>query len=199
MKHIMYSLPYALDELMPKMSAETLQYHHGKHLQTYVDNLNKLIKDTPEEQMQLEDLVRQSSGPIFNNAAQTWNHIFFFEALTPQPQAIPNELEAAIINDFGSTSTFKDKLLSSATTLFGAGWTWLVINKEGHLEIVNTSNAGNPMRDGMKPLLTIDVWEHAYYIDYRNRRAEYLQAVWDLINWDTVAKRLEACECNIYI
>lgn len=199
MRHTMYPLPYALDELSPQMSTETLQFHHGKHLQTYVDNLNKLIAGTYYEDMELEELICKATGPIYNNAAQTWNHVFFFEALTPHALGMPDELSARLIKHFKSINEFKDQLLGSAAGLFGSGWTWLVEDKDDNLRIVNTSNADNPLRNEMKPLFTIDVWEHAYYIDYRNRRAEYLQAVWDLANWQVVAQRLQNAECNVYL
>ncbi len=199
MKHQMPQLPYAPNALEPKMSEETINLHYGKHLQTYVDNLNKLSAGTMYEDMDLEEIICKATGPVFNNAAQVWNHTFFFENLTPAPQCIGKELSEALTKEFGSVQAFKDKLLASATGLFGSGWTWLVLNKDGQLEIVNTTNADNPLRNEQKPLLTIDVWEHAYYVDHRNRRAEYLSDVWELINWRAVEERMKSASCNVYI
>lgn len=189
MIHKMPELPYNLEALAPKMSRETLEFHYGKHLQTYVDNLNKLIPGTPYEDMPLEEIVLKADGGIFNNAAQTLNHAFFFESLTPFGCSVPSELEAVLIRDFGSVDAFKEAFTKAATTLFGSGWAWLVRDAEGKLSIVQESNAGNPLRRGLTPLLVIDVWEHAYYIDYRNRRADYISAFWSLVNWKKVAER----------
>lgn len=190
MRHEMPTLLYAPDALAPHISAETMKFHYGKHLQTYVDNLNKLIEGTLYEDMELEEIVCKASGSVFNNAAQVWNHTFFFNSLTPEPQAIPAELEFAITRDFGSVEEFKAKFKKSATDIFGSGWAWLAQDNSGKLHIIQESNAGNPMRAGYKPLLTIDVWEHAYYIDYRNRRAEFVDRCWSLINWKKVAQRM---------
>ncbi len=189
MKHEMPKLPYAMEALSPKMSEETLQYHYGKHLQTYVDNLNRLIAGTQYESMPLEDIVKQSEGGILNNAAQVWNHTFFFNTLTPKTKKMPASLKTMIESNFGSVENFRVQFEKAATTLFGSGWVWLVRNSQNELLIVSESNAGNPMREGLTPLLVLDVWEHAYYIDYRNRRAEYVTAFWDLIDWDVVAER----------
>ena len=165
------------------MSMETLEYHYGKHLQTYVDNLNRLIEGTPYADLSLDAIVLSSDGAVFNNAAQVWNHTFFFESLTPEPSEMPLDLAEAIVRDFGSTSEFKDKFKAAAVGIFGSGWAWLAQDKDGRLHILQESNAGNPMRAGFKPLMTIDVWEHAYYIDYRNRRAEFVDNCWNLIDW----------------
>lgn len=190
MKHLLPELPYAKDALAPIMSEETLEYHYGKHLQTYIDNLNKMIEGSPYEDMPLEEIVTKSTGSIFNNAAQAWNHTFFFETLTPEPVAIPDALEEKIREVFGSVETFKDEFSKAALSLFGSGWVWLAANDEGRLEIIQESNAGNPMTRGLKPLLTADVWEHAYYIDYRNRRAAFIEGLWKLVDWRKVAERL---------
>lgn len=180
-------LPYAHDALAPHMSKETLEYHHDKHHKTYVDNLNKLVPGTEFEGKDLETIIMKSSGGIFNNAAQVWNHTFFWNCLTPNGSPQPTgPVAEAIIRDFGSFESFKDKFSDTSIKQFGAGWGWLVKNKEGKLEIVSTSNAGNPMTDGKKPLLTCDVWEHAYYIDYRNKRPDFLAAFWKLVNWKFV-------------
>ena len=184
-------LPYASDALEPRMSRETIEYHHGKHLQTYIDNLNKLIAGTPYEKMELDEIVMTASGPTFNNAAQVMNHIFFFNTLSPKRKNIPPELKEYLIRDFGSTDMFKEEFKKAALNLFGSGWVWLAQDSSGKLHIIQGSNAGNPMRDGYKPLMTIDVWEHAYYIDYRNRRAVFVDICWDLIDWDVVLIRLK--------
>lgn len=199
MKHFLPNLPYAQHALAPIMSEETLAFHHGKHLQTYVDNLNRLIRETEYEQMSLDELVKKTSGPIFNNAAQVWNHRFFFESLSPEPQAMSDAFKKKLENAFGSVEKFKEQFLTAAASLFGSGWVWLVLNERCELQIISESNAGNPLREGHTPLLTIDVWEHAYYIDYRNRRADYLEAVWTLIDWQQVFLRFEDTTCNIYI
>ena len=189
MIHEMPELPYAMEALAPKMSKETLEYHYGKHLKTYVDNLNKLIQGTPYESMSLEVIIRKADGGIFNNAAQTWNHTFFFQSLTPESKSMKPKLVKAITRDFGSIEAFKEQFIKAATSLFGAGWVWLVKDKQNKLSILSESNAGTPVKQGLKPVLVIDVWEHAYYIDYRNRRADYINAFWDLIDWDLVADR----------
>lgn len=172
------------------MSRETIDYHYGKHLKTYIDNLNRLIPGTPFEDATLEEMILKADGGIFNNAAQTWNHTFFFNTLTPSPIDMPQALKTAIERDFGSVEDFRTKFLQAAATLFGSGWAWLSADKDGRLSISAESNAGNPLRHGLRPLLTVDVWEHAYYIDYRNRRADYLAAWWNLVDWNIVAGRL---------
>lgn len=190
MKHILPNLPYAIDALAPKMSGETIEYHYGKHLQTYIDNLNRLIEQSPYEDEPLESIIKVASGGIFNNAAQVWNHTFFFETLTPETVQIPEKLEKRLEESFGSVENFKEEFTKTALGLFGSGWVWLSENNDGKLVISAESNAGNPMIKGLKPILTIDVWEHAYYIDYRNRRAAYIEAWWSIINWNKVAERL---------
>ncbi len=185
-------LPYAHDALAPHMSKETLEYHHDKHHKTYVDNLNKLIPGTEFEKMDLESIIKKSSGGIFNNAAQVWNHTFFWNCLSPKGGGEPTGLAAeAIKSAFGSFDAFKEKFSDASIKQFGSGWGWLVKNQDGKLEIVTTSNAGNPMTDGKTPLLTCDVWEHAYYIDYRNKRPDFMGAFWKLVNWDYVSANLK--------
>lgn len=182
-------LPYAKNALAPILSEETIEYHYGKHHQTYVTNLNNLIKGGEFEAMGLEDIVRKSSGGIFNNAAQVWNHTFYWNCLKPGGGGAPTgALAAAIDKAFGSFAAFKEKFSSSAVGNFGSGWTWLVKNADGSLEVMNTSNAGTPMTSGKTALLTCDVWEHAYYVDYRNARAKYVESFWELVNWEFVAK-----------
>ena len=184
-------LPYAQDALEPHISAETLEYHYGKHHQTYVTNLNNLTAGKPEAEMSLEELIKTSSGGVFNNAAQVWNHSFYWNCLSPNGGGAPTgALAEAIDQAFGSFEKFKEQFSTSAATNFGSGWTWLVKKADGSLAIVNTSNAGNPMTDGDTPLLTCDVWEHAYYIDYRNARPKYVESFWNLVNWDFVASNL---------
>jgi superoxide dismutase, Fe-Mn family len=191
MEHKLPDLPYAKDALAPHISAETLEYHYGKHHKTYVDNLNRLIVGTEFEKSPLDDIVRKASGGVFNNAAQIWNHSFYWNCLSPQGGGEPGgDLARALSADFGSLAQFKEKFTSAAVTLFGSGWAWLVKNPDGKLTIEAASNAGNPLRDGKKPLLTCDVWEHAYYIDYRNARAKYVEAYWNLVNWKFVAANL---------
>ena len=189
MAHQLPDLPYAMDALAPTISAETLEYHYGKHHQTYVTNLNKLIEGTEFADASLEKIIKESSGGLFNNAAQVWNHTFYWNCLSPNGGGEPSGALADAINStFGSFAEFKEKFSTSAATNFGSGWTWLVKNSDGSIAIVNTSNAGCPLTDGQTPLLTIDVWEHAYYVDYRNARPKYLESIWGLINWDFVAK-----------
>lgn len=190
MIHEMPQLPYNLEALAPRMSKETLDYHYGKHLQTYVNNLNKLIAGTQFESMSLEDIILNAQGATFNNAAQTWNHTFFFMSLTSEQKEMPSKLSDKIISTFGSIEKFKEEFTKSALGVFGSGWTWLVNDKENNLKIINTANAGNPITDGLTPLMVIDVWEHAYYIDYRNNRAAFIESVFALMNWDIIAERL---------
>ncbi len=192
MEHQLPELPYTKDALEPHISTETIEYHYGKHHQAYVDNINRLIPGTEFEKMSLEEIIQKASGGIFNNAAQIWNHTFYWNCLTPKGGAEPSgELAGAITKSFGSFAEFKEKFTSAAATLFGSGWAWLVKNSDGSLSIETTGNAGNPLQEGKKPLLTCDVWEHAYYIDYRNARAKYLEAYWNLVNWDFVTKNLK--------
>ena len=188
MEHKLPELPYSKDALVPNISGETLEYHYGKHHKAYVDNLNKLIPGTEFENLPLEDIVRKASGGIFNNAAQVWNHTFYWDCLSSKGGGIPTgDLAKAINKTFGSFDQFKEKFANSAATLFGSGWAWLVEMPDGSLAIEQTSNAGNPLRDGKEPLLICDVWEHAYYIDYRNARAKYIEAFWKLVNWEFVS------------
>ena len=191
------SLPYANDALAPYMSAETLDFHHGKHHQTYVTNLNNLLKDNELQGASLEDIVVKSSkdtsmAGIFNNAGQHWNHILFWQCMKPNGGgSIPSELEARLNSDFGSVDQFKEAFIQAGTTQFGSGWAWLAIDN-GKLVVTKSANASNPLVDGMKPILGCDVWEHSYYIDYRNKRPDYLKAFLDsLVNWDFVASQLD--------
>ncbi|WP_145556688.1 superoxide dismutase [Fe] [Yersinia canariae] len=185
------ALPYAQNALEPHISAETLEYHYGKHHNTYVVNLNNLIKDTEFAGKSLEDIVKTSSGGIFNNAAQVWNHTFYWHCLSPNGGGEPTGKVAEAINkSFGSFAEFKAQFTDAAVKNFGAGWTWLVKKADGTLAIVSTSNAATPLTTQDKPLLTVDVWEHAYYIDYRNARPKYLENFWALVNWSFVEKNL---------
>lgn len=179
-------LPYAKNALVPHISEETLEFHHGKHHQTYVDKLNGLLPGSEFEGKSLEDIVKNSSGPVFNNAAQIWNHTFYWHCLSPVGGGEPTGAIASAINDsFGSFAAFKEQFNTSAVNNFGSSWTWLVKKADGSLAIVNTSNAGTPLTDpSVKILLTVDLWEHAYYIDFRNARPKYLEAFWSLVNWE---------------
>ncbi len=189
-KFTLPAFPFAQDALEPHISKTTIEFHYGKHHQTYVDNLNKLIIGTEFENSTLEEIVLKSSGGIFNNAAQVWNHTFYWNCLTPKSNLKPEgKLLDAIEKEFGSYEEFKEKFTNSAVTLFGSGWAWLVKNKEGKLEIVQTSNAENPIRQDKTPLLVCDVWEHAYYIDKQNRRPAYLESFWNLVDWKKVEER----------
>ena len=186
------ALPYALDALTPHISKETLEYHYGKHHNTYVVNLNKLILDTEFAAMSLEDIILKAKGPVFNNAAQVWNHTFYWHCLSPNGGGEPTgKLLDKINASFGSYAAFKEQFTQASIATFGSGWGWLVQDEEGHLKIISTSNAGTPMTDGLTALLTCDVWEHAYYIDYRNMRPDYLNAFWNLVNWEFVANNLK--------
>ena len=190
------ALPYAINALEPHISQETLEYHYGKHHNTYVVKLNGLVEGTDLAEKSLEEIVQTSTGGVFNNAAQVWNHTFYWHCLSPNGGGEPTgELADAIVKAFGSFAEFKAKFTDSAINNFGSSWTWLVKTEDGALEIVNTSNAGCPIaEEGLKmtPLLTVDVWEHAYYIDYRNLRPSYMDAFWALVNWDFAAKNLAA-------
>jgi Fe-Mn family superoxide dismutase len=185
-------LPYPQDELEPHISAKTLSFHYGKHHKTYVDKLNLLIKGSEHENKSLEDIIMSTSGPIFNNAAQVWNHSFYWQCLrAAQDNNQPTTKIAELLTKtFGSIQKFIELFTDKAINNFGSSWTWLVLNKNNDLEIINTSNAGNPMTDGMKPLLTCDLWEHAYYLDYQNLRPKYIEAFWKLVNWDFVETNL---------
>ena len=190
MTHTLMKLPFDENALEPYISKETMQYHHGKHHAGYINNLNTLIKDTAFEEMKLEDIVKKSDGGIFNNASQIFNHDFYFNGISSK-KSIPSQLlSESIERDFDSIEKFKEDFLKTAATLFGSGWVWLSINKEDKLIIETRSNADNPILYDHRPLLTCDVWEHAYYIDYRNARAEYLEKWWELVNWDFVSENL---------
>ncbi|ENC6383327.1 superoxide dismutase [Fe] [Aeromonas veronii] len=188
------ALPYAINALEPHISQETLEYHHGKHHNTYVVNLNNLVLGTEFEGKSLEEIIKTSNGGIFNNAAQIWNHTFYWHCLTPNGGGEPTGALADAINKaFGSFAEFKDAFTKSAIGNFGSSWTWLVKKADGSLAIVNTSNAGCPLTEaGTTPLLTVDLWEHAYYIDFRNLRPKYMETFWALVNWEFVAKNLAA-------
>lgn len=183
-------LPYARDALEPHMSAETLDYHHGKHHKTYVDTANNLISGTEYEQMPLEEIITKSSGKLFNQTAQIWNHSFFWQCLTPKQAQPGKKLTDALVKEFGGVEDFKKKFTETAIGTFGSGWAWLVKKPDGSLAITSTSNAGTPLTDGDRPLLTCDVWEHAYYIDHRNARPKYLEAFWSIVNWEFVEQNL---------
>ena len=198
MIHKMPELPYAMNALAPRLSLEALEYHYGKHLQAYLDNLNKLIVGTPYEEKTLKEIILHADGPIFNNAAQAWNHILYFKQLTPTPVAMSSKLSQAVIAQFGSVEEFKKQFCDAAAKLFGSGWVWLALDNKHQLQIVSTSNAGNPMTEDMRPLLCIDVWEHAYYIDYRNRRPAYIENFWPLINWNHVEHRMTREDSMLY-
>ena len=189
--HELPPLPYAIDALAPHISRETLEHHYGKHHRAYVDKLNELVQGTEFETMSLADLIKRTTGPVFNNAAQAWNHDFYWSCLSPRGGGAPTgELARAIDAGFGSFDAFASRFKSSALSKFGSGWTWLTRCTDGTLAIRNSDNADNPLRANETPLLTCDVWEHAYYIDYRNQRAKYLDAFWHLVNWDFVARNL---------
>jgi Fe-Mn family superoxide dismutase len=188
MSHQLPALPYAMDALSPHISEETLSYHYGKHHKAYVDNLNRLIVGTEFESLSLEETILKASGGMFNNAAQIWNHSFYWQCLSPEGGGEPQGVLAQAIDQaFGSFDAFKAMFSEVALKTFGSGWAWLVKNQEDQLEIISTSNAGTPMVEGKKALLTCDVWEHAYYIDYRNARPQYVEHFWNLVNWSFVA------------
>lgn len=193
MKVMVYTqpkLPYAPDELSPAISQETVDFHYGKHEKAYIDNLNKLIENTEYADMDLEDIIKKSDGPLFNNASQAWNHIFYFFSFSPDGGGEPTgDLRKAIDDQFGSFDTFKNEFVEAGVKLFGSGWVWLAKDSLGKLFIVQKSNAGNPLTDGLIPLLTFDVWEHAYYLDYQNRRADALKKLWSIVDWDVVSSR----------
>ena len=186
------ALPYARDALAPHISAETIDFHHGKHHQTYVTNLNNQIKGSEFEALTLEDIVRKSSGGMFNNAAQVWNHSFYWNCLKPGGGGEPTgKLADAINAAFGSFAQFKEQFTQTALTTFGSGWAWLVQRADGTLGLVSTANAATPLTGSDRALLTCDVWEHAYYVDYRNARAKYVEAFWNLVNWEFVAGNMQ--------
>lgn len=184
MQHQLPNLPFTMDSLAPHISQETLEYHYGKHHQTYINNLNNLIKNTEFDSMLLEDIIKKSNGAIFNNAAQVWNHTFYWNSLSPRKTEPNGILLDAIKNKYGTLEKFKEEFTKISVATFGSGWCWLVKNLDNSLDIVSTSNAQTPLTTEAKPLLTCDVWEHAYYIDYRNARPKYLEAFWNIVNWD---------------
>ncbi len=191
MPFILPPLPYALDALAPHISKETLDYHYGKHHATYVNNLNKLTIDTEFANLSLDDVILKSSGTVFNNAAQVWNHTFYWSCLSPNGGGEPTgKLADAITKAFGSFAAFKEQFTQAAISTFGSGWAWLVQDEAGILKIISTSNAGLPMTSHLTALMTCDVWEHAYYIDYRNSRPDYMSAFWALVNWSFIAENL---------
>lgn len=193
MEHTLPPLPYAYDALAPHISKETLEFHHDKHHQAYVTNLNNLIKGTEFENLPLEETIKKSSGGVFNNAAQTWNHTFFWDSLSPNGGGQPSgALADAIKAKWGGFDQFKDAFSKAAIATFGSGWAWLVKKPDGSLDIVSTSNAATPLTSDAKPLITLDVWEHAYYIDYRNARPKFVEAFWNVANWDFAAKNFGA-------
>lgn len=190
MKYEQPQLPYNRQALEPVISAETIDYHYGKHEKAYIDNLNRLIKDTEFEDLSLEEVIEHSKGALYNNASQAWNHIFYFFTFSPDGSREPHgELRKAIDREFGSFDNFKKAFVDAGVGLFGSGWVWLSRDEEGKLFITQEQNAGNPITSGLTPLLTFDVWEHAYYLDYQNRRADALAKLWDIIDWDVVENR----------
>lgn len=183
-------LPYAPDALAPAISQETVDFHYGKHEKAYIDNLNKLIEGTEYADMELEEIIRKADGALFNNASQAWNHIFYFFSFSPEGGGEPDgDLRKAIDEQFGSFDDFKKAFVQAGVGLFGSGWVWLSRDNNGKLFITQGQNAMSPLREGLTPLLTFDVWEHAYYLDYQNRRADALNALWDIVDWDIVADR----------
>ena len=190
MAHELPKLPYAIDALEPHISKRTIEFHYGKHHQAYVNNLNNLLPGTEFENSSLEEIIKKASGGIFNNGAQIWNHTFYWNCLNPDGGGIPKgKLAEAINQSFGSFEEFKQKFSTAATTLFGSGWAWLVKKQNGALEIIQESNAGNPLKNGHTPLLTCDVWEHAYYLGYQNRRPDYIKGFWTILDWEVISKR----------
>lgn len=192
MTYIQPELPYDEAALAPAISEETVKFHYGKHEKTYIDNLNAMIKGTRFEDMALEEIICESDGALFNNASQAWNHIFYFFGLNPDCNGEPSgSLRNAIDRDFGSFEQFKADFEKAGTTLFGSGWVWLAADHNGKLMILAESNAGNPLTRGLTPLMTFDVWEHAYYLDYQNRRADALKALWPIVDWDVIESRYD--------
>lgn len=191
MKHELMALPYQMDALEPYMSKETLEYHYGKHHQTYVTKLNGLIEGTKYENLSLTDIIKSSDGGLFNNAAQVYNHDFFWKGLVPNGSEMPQSVKDALTEAFGSVEAFKEAFTNAAVNHFGSGWAWLVKDAHGQLTIISTPNAATPITEELTPLLTCDVWEHAYYIDTRNARPKYLENFWALVNWNFVAQNLE--------
>ncbi len=192
MKYELPSLKYVAGDLAPHLSAETLEYHHGKHHLAYVNNLNNLLPGSPFEDASLETMIMKAEGGIFNNAAQVWNHTFYFTTLSPTGKRAPSgTIARAIDAEYGSFEAFREVFSAAAATLFGAGWAWLSMKPDGRLTITQEQNAGNPIRSGLVPLMTCDVWEHAYYIDYRNRRPDYIKAFWEMLDWKVIGERYD--------
>ena len=190
MKYVQPELPYDAAALAPAISEETVSFHYGKHEKTYIDNLNAMIKDTRFESMSLEEIICESDGKLFNNASQAWNHIFYFFSLNPDGGGEPGgELRKAIDRDFGSFEKFKEDFVNAGAGLFGSGWVWLAADRDNKLYIISKPKAGTPLTEGLTPLIAIDVWEHAYYLDYQNRRADALKALWNIVDWDVVESR----------
>lgn len=193
LKHQLPKLPYDLKDLSPFVTEEQMDFHYNKHHAAYFNKLNTLIDGKPESELSLEQIVVESQGAVFNNAAQAWNHTFFWNCMSPSGGGAPKgQLKALIERDFGSLESFKEKFSTAAAGLFGSGWAWLAQDKQGKLEIMPLSNADTPLKHGKRPVLTLDVWEHAYYIDYRNRRPDFIQKFWDVVHWDFVAKSLQS-------
>ena len=191
--HTLHPLPFAGDALEPKISRQTFDYHWGKHLAAYVNNYNNLKQGTPFDKLPLIEAIKEADGGLYNNAAQVFNHEFYFEQMTDRGATRPSvELAEMIVAQYGSLANFRTEFNKAALTVFGSGWVWLTINKERELSIKPMPNAGNPLREQLRPLLVIDVWEHAYYLDYQNRRADYIDAFWDVMNWDVVNDRLRS-------
>lgn len=198
MTHKMPELPYAANAFAPIMSEQTITTHFGKHLRTYIDNVNRLVVGTPYEDKHLKDIIRSASGAVYNNAAQAWNHIIFFRELTPEPAPLGDALSQAINLRWGSFDKFREAFTKEAVNLFGSGWVWLALDEQHDLHILSMPNAGNPMTENMRPLMCIDVWEHAYYLDYQNRRAEYVNNFWNLIDWQYVEYRMTREDTLLY-
>lgn len=197
MKHLLPKLSYALHDLAPRMSQETLNFHYNKHLQTYLDNVNRMVEGTEYADKSLKEILSTATGPLFNNAAQAYNHILFFKQLSPRPVNMSSKLTQEITARFGSVEAFKTAFTQAAINLFGSGWVWLARDANNVLQLVPTNNAGNPITQSMRPLMCIDVWEHAYYLDYQNRRADYVNNFWYLINWERVESRMQN-DCLLY-
>ncbi len=188
---ILPPLPFAYDSLEPFISTQTLTFHHDKHHASYVNNVNNLKKDTEFENKTLEEIIMTSKGGLFNNAAQVYNHTFYWNCLTPNETKPSDNLQNAIEKDFASMDNFKKEFIASATSLFGSGWTWLVKKDNGSLAIINSSNADTPILHGLKPLMVCDVWEHAYYLDYQNARAKYVECFWEVVNWEFISQNFK--------
>lgn len=192
MKFEQPTLPYAPDALQPVISQETIEFHYGKHEKAYIDKLNLLVKDSEYENLPIEEIISKADGALFNNASQAWNHIFYFFQFSPDPKKEPGgALKEQIEKQFGSVDEFKKKFEETGANLFGSGWVWLSKKSDGELVVSTGSNAQNPIRDNLEPILTFDVWEHAYYLDYQNRRPDYLKKLWDIVDWDVIESRYQ--------